>query len=92
MARKRVVSRTVTTTVVTTMVTDVAEEKVAYLTVSVAGIFRTEKSQKELEKRVKKIVEHGTIKFNCIIETHEEEALYKMDEDQFLALATKETK
>ena len=92
MARKRVVSRTIVSTVVTAMVTDVAEEKVGYETVTVAGMYRTEKAQKNLEKLVREIVEKDTVRFNCIIETHEEEALYKMDEQQFLMMATKEEK
>lgn len=84
MARKRVVSRTITTTIVTAMVTDVLEAKCGQVTVAIGGGLK----DKALEKAVKKTIEESeNLKFNCILETHEEGKLYVMPEEKFIALA-----
>lgn len=92
MARKRVVSRTITTTIVTAMVTDIQEQKVAYETVTLAGAIH---DTAMLDKMTKKAIEKDSrpnIKFNCVIETHEEQSLYSMPEEQFLMMAEKTNK
>lgn len=90
MARKRVVSRTIATTIATAMVTNIAESSVEYRTVTLSGAFN---DTAKLDKAVRKAIEaegNDNIKFACVTEAHRDEALYVMDEDQFLALARRE--
>lgn len=87
MARKRVVSRTFTTTIVTALVTDITEAKVAQEVIVLSGKVR---NPEMLDKLTRKAVEKEStphIKFNCVLEAHEEEALYSMPEEQFLMMA-----
>lgn len=87
MARKRVVSRTFSTTIVTALVTDIMEQKVEQRVVTLAGKVKTPEM---LDKLTKKAVENEPhIKFNCVVETHEEKAMYAMPEEQFLTIAEK---
>lgn len=84
MARKRVVSRTITVTHVTAMVTDILEAKCGQVNVTIGGGLKG----KALEKAVKKAIEESdNLRFNAIIETHEEGKLYVMPEDKFIAEA-----
>lgn len=89
MARKRVVSRTFTTTIVTALVTDITEAKVGQEVIVLSGKVRNPET---LDKLTRKAIEKEStpnIKFNCVLEAHEEEALYAMPEEQFLMMAQK---
>lgn len=87
MARKRVVSRTMATTIATAMVTNIAEGKVDYETVVLSGSFN---DMTKLEKAVRKSIESDPNKrVACVTETHVETALYVMDEQDYLAHATR---
>lgn len=84
MARKRMVTRTIISTVATCMCVNVEQDECINLTVEVAGTFA---SEEKLLKAIKSTHESPTVKFVQVVEQHEKETLYGMEEQKFIEQA-----
>ena len=86
MARERVVSRTIKVAKVTALCLDTETAEPCNIATRISA---TIKGEKAMMKAVKKAIETDTLKVAKIVNVEIEEALYKMPEAQFVALATK---
>ena len=86
MARERVVSRTIKVANATALCLDTETAEPCNITVPISAMIKDDKA---MLKAVKKAIETDTLKVAKIVNVEIEEALYKMPEAQFVALATK---
>lgn len=86
MPRKRVVSRTIFTTEAKVLCLDILTQTPYEKTVSIPAVFSTDQ---KLEEAVKKIIDTDTIKAVHVISHEVTEALYSMDESDFIKYAQK---
>lgn len=84
MARKRMVTRTIISTVATCMCVNVEQGECFNETVEVAGTFTNEE---KLLNAIKSAYETPTVKFVQVVEQHEKETLYGMEEQKFIEQA-----
>lgn len=84
MARKRMVTRTIISTVATCMCVNVEQGECINLTVEAAGTFT---SEEKLLRAIKSTHESPTVKFVQVVEQHEKETLYGMEEQKFIEQA-----
>ena len=80
MARKRMVTRTIISTVAICMCVNVEQGECINETVEVAGTYT---SEEKLLKAIKTAYETPTVKFVQVVEQHEKETLYGMEEQRF---------
>ena len=84
MARKRMVTRTIISTVATCMCVNVEQGECINVTVEVTGTYT---SEEKLLKAIKSTHESSTVKFVQVVEQHEKETLYGMEEQKFIEQA-----
>lgn len=84
MARKRMVTRTIISTVATCMCVNVEQGECINETVEVAGTYT---SEEKLLKAIKTAYDTPTVKFVQVVEQHEKETLYGMEEQRFIEQA-----
>lgn len=84
MARKRMVTRTILSTVATCMCVNVEQGECINETVEVAGTYTNEE---KLIKAIKSAYETPTVKFVQVVDQHEKETLYGMEEQKFIEQA-----
>lgn len=84
MARKPMVTRTLQSTTVTALCMDIASAEPCNRTLTIP---RTYKSEKDIMKVVKPILETDAIRVVAIVDTAVNEALYGMTEQEFLEYA-----
>lgn len=86
MPRKRVVSRTIFTTEAKVLCLDILTQTPYEQLVSIPAVFSTDQ---KLEDAVKKIVDTDTVKAVHVISHEVSEALYSMNESDFIKYAQK---
>ena len=84
--RKRIVSRTIMSTKVKALTVSVKSQKTEVQEFEIAGAF---KSQDECLKQLKTVAETDDLKIVSVTEMDVQETLYGMEENEFLAHATK---
>ena len=84
MARKRMVTRTIISTVATCMCVNVEQGECINSTVEVAGTYTNEE---KLLKTIKTAYDTPTVIFVQVVEQHEKETLYGMEEQKFIEQA-----